>query len=83
MRAALAIVVACLAPLLFPVALASLLVLLAAVIVPPVGLLAGVIADALYYTPGVHLPYATFAGLLATGIGYVVHRFIKTRIMSA
>ncbi|MGE5540986.1 MAG: hypothetical protein ACM3TU_01735 [Bacillota bacterium] len=83
MRTALALLVAILSPLLFPAALAFLLVLGASVIVPPAGLLAGVIADGLYHVPSIPLPYATLAGSAASVIGYVVHRFIETRIMGA
>jgi hypothetical protein len=83
MRNAVAIILALAAPLLFPAALAVLIVLAASVIVPPVGLLAGVFMDALYWTPSVSVPYATIIGLFMSIIGYVVHQFIKTRIMSA
>lgn len=82
MRKALAIALALLSPLLFPAALAALVILVAAVIVPPVGILAGVLADALYRTPDMP-PYATAFGAAASGAGYLMHRFIKTRIMGA
>lgn len=51
---------------------------------PPAGLLIGVFTDTLYWTPGASfMPYFTFAGALSFGIGLLVHRFIKTRIMDA
>jgi hypothetical protein len=77
----LAVVLALLSPLLFPAALAAILVLFAAIVLPPLGILAGVLTDALYYTPGVSFPYATVTGAGISVIGYLVHQFIKTRIM--
>lgn len=82
MRKALAIILALLSPLLFPALLALVVVFVASVVVPPVGILSGILADALYRAPGMP-PYATLLGALATASGYVMHRFIKTRIMGA
>lgn len=82
MRKAVAIALALLSPLLFPAALAAIIIFAASVIVPPVGILAGVLADALYRTP--HMPpYATAFGAFASAAGYLMHRFIKTRIIGA
>jgi hypothetical protein len=81
-RACVAVVLALAAPILFPAALALIIVALASVVVPPVGLLAGVLADGLYATPVVGVPYATLVGLALSVLGYAVHRFIKTRIMA-
>lgn len=77
----LAILLAVLSPLLFPAVLATLLVFFAAIVLPPLGLLAGVLTDALYYTPGAPFPYATLIGAGISVAGYAVHQFIKTRIM--
>lgn len=82
MRTALAILLALVSPVLFPAAFAAVIVLIASLFVPPVGLLAGALTDALYYTPSVSIPYATLAGLCVSVLGYVVHQFIKTRIIS-
>jgi hypothetical protein len=83
MKEFIAFIIALAAPLLFPGSLTFVLVAIASVIVPPVGLLAGVLSDALYYVPSVGIPYATLIGLALTLGGYVVRQFIKTRIMSA
>ncbi|MDB5195355.1 MAG: hypothetical protein JWO84_539 [Parcubacteria group bacterium] len=82
MRTTLAIILALVSPLVFPAALTLVVVLIASVLVPPVGLLAGVLTDALYWTPSVSVPYATIAGLCASVLGYAVHQFIKTRIIT-
>jgi hypothetical protein len=79
-RAVVAVVLALLAPLFFPAALTVAVVLIASLVVPPVGVLAGVLTDALYRTPDVP-PYATLVGLAFTIGGFIVHRFVKTRIM--
>ena len=83
MNKATAIILALVAPFIFPTVLTGVIVLLAAVVVPPVGILAGVLIDVLYYTPAVSLPYGTLTGAVLTGVGYVMHQFIKTRIISA
>ncbi len=81
MRTAIAIILALSAPLMFPAAAAFSIVCIASVFVPPLGLLVGVLTDALYYTPSVSIPYATLVGLLVSLLGYAVHHIIKTRIM--
>lgn len=83
MKEVLAIVIALASPLLFPWPLTLALVAVASVILPPLGILAGILTDALYYTPPVSIPYASLIGLLLSVLGYFVHRFIKTRIMTA
>lgn len=76
-------VLAVLSPLLFPVYLAVLIVTLVSLLIPPIALVAGMLADALYYVPGhVFVPYASIAGLLASLIAVFVHDFIKARIIS-
>jgi hypothetical protein len=81
MSRTLAVLLALAAPLLLPAALAAVVVFIAAVVVPPLGLVAGVLTDALYYTPAVSFPYATVIGAGITVVAYLVHQFIKTRIM--
>ncbi len=81
-RTGTAIALALGSPFFFPAPLSAAIVLVASVIVPPVGLLAGILTDALYRAPGM-LPYATLAGALASVLGYVVQRIIKTRIIGA
>ena len=76
-----AILAALAGPFMFPAVFSVLVVFCASIVLPPLGLLAGVIADALYYTPSVHVPYATLLGLLITVLGFFVQQFIKTRIM--
>ena len=81
MSRTIAIITALLAPLLLPSFFAAFLVFIAAVILPPLGLVAGVLTDTLYYTPAVSFPYATVIGAGISVVAYIVHQFIKTRIM--
>ncbi len=83
MRKVVAVLLGLSAPLLFPAAFALGVVVITSVIVPPIGLLAGMLTDALYYTPSVSIPYATIIGLVISVLGYFVQRFLKTRIMTA
>ncbi|MDB5189606.1 MAG: hypothetical protein JWL82_563 [Parcubacteria group bacterium] len=76
-----ALVAAFLAPLLFPTVLAGIVVFIASVAVPPLGIVIGILTDALY-KPASSFPYATLLGAVFSGLGYVMHRFIKTRIIS-
>lgn len=57
----------------------------AALALPPAGILLGLFADAFYWSsgPGFSLPMFSIAGLVASGIAFLVHRFVKTRIMDA
>ncbi len=79
----LAVVVAFASPLLFPAVLSFAFVFLAAIVVPPLGIVVGVFSDVLYYTPGSGLPLGIIIGTGSSLIAFVVHRFIKTRIMGA
>lgn len=81
MTKAFALIVALLSPLLFPTVIVVILVAGAALILPPVGLIAGVLTDSLYHTPGQSAPLGTLIGGAITLIAYGVHRFVKTRIM--
>ena len=65
MTRALAIAVALVSPFLFPIALTLPLVFVAGILVPPVGLVAGIMTDLLYKTSSVPFPYATFVGAAA------------------
>lgn len=72
--------VAIISPILFPWLLATFIGIIAALFVPPIAIMLGIMFDLLYYTGGV--PYFSIAGLVVAGIAFVVHRFIKTRIIS-
>lgn len=76
----LAVIATFLAPFFFPIFFSAFIILVAAVIVPPLALFGGLLLDALYMSPH-GFPYATLVGLLGTVIAYVVHDFLKTRIM--
>ncbi len=57
-------------------------ILVAALFLPPTGLLLGVIADLIYYSPGAApVPYFTLCGIGCFVLALLVHRFVKTRIM--
>ncbi len=75
---------ALLSPLLFPYPFALLLSFLAGLVLPPVPLITGLIADVLYFTPGVAaFPAATVAGLFMSVATFFIQRFLKARIISA
>lgn len=82
MNRALAVVIALVSPFLFPSVVTFLVVLVAACIEPLVGVVAGILTDLLYATPGMHFPYATVLGGVLSLIGLFVQQFVKTRIMS-
>ncbi len=68
--------------LMLPWTFTVFLALLAVIVEPLVPLAVGLLADALYYTPGVHAaPLYTILGLLVTPIAFLVHRSIKTSII--
>lgn len=51
-------------------------------IVPPLGLALGIVADFLYFVPGATVvPYFSLFGLLSFVMALLVHRFVKTRII--
>ena len=65
-----------------PWLVAAAMLLVVAVMVPVAGLLLGVIADVVYYSPGsAFMPYFTLFGIIATIFSLLVQRFVKTRIM--
>ena len=67
-------------PFVLPWYVAFIIVGIAALYVPPVAIVAGLIYDFMYYTTGI--PYFTVFGCVLAGVAYLVHRFIKTRIIS-
>jgi hypothetical protein len=72
---------ALLAPFFFPWYVALLLGILAAFFFPPIVALTGLLLDVLYFN-GHGWPYFTILGILCAGVTYLVHQFVKTRIMS-
>lgn len=66
----------------FPWQVALVAILAASLMVPPAGLLLGLIADLVYYSPGAaFMPYFTLYGIFSFALSLLVHRFVKTRIM--
>ncbi|HWH06967.1 MAG TPA: hypothetical protein VNU47_00335 [Candidatus Paceibacterota bacterium] len=75
------VVLALLAPFLFPWQLTLLLALIASYFVPGVALVVGALMEALYGTFGI--PYALILGVLGFIGALFVQRFVKARIMGA
>ncbi len=76
------IVLALIALFILPWQVAVLAILGAALLTPLSGAALGVIADIVYYTPGAaFMPYFSLFGLFATVAGFLVQRFVKTRII--
>lgn len=72
------------APFLFPWPLAALLAFSAAFVLPLYGILAGVLIDILYYTPGgASWPIVTVLSVVGAVLSILMHRFVKARIMGA
>lgn len=68
----------------FPWPLTVFFVCIAALVVPPLALLFGVLFDILYYVPGAFpVPLYTILGLVGFIIALLVHSFVKARIMGA
>lgn len=66
----------------FPWQVALVAILAASLVVPPAGLLLGLVGDLVYYSPGVAFaPYFTLFGIGSFALSLLVHRFVKTRIM--
>ena len=65
---------------LFPWPLTVFLMFLAGLIFPPLALLAGILADILYY-PGSGLLKGTLTGLFVCVLTYAVRHLYRTRIM--
>lgn len=68
--------------LLFPKLLFAGLVIMAAIVFPPAGILYGVLADALYYAPGAAtVPHGIIYGTAASLAGFLIGRFFATRVV--
>ncbi|KND52048.1 MAG: hypothetical protein ABA06_02170 [Parcubacteria bacterium C7867-001] len=80
MRASL-IFLALLSPFIFPSPLSGALSFAAALVYPPVALVVGLIADALYY-PGSGYPLATLIGVAIALVAFFMRGFAKARIMA-
>jgi hypothetical protein len=65
---------------LLPWPLTLVLIFFAGLVFPPVALLFGLLADALYY-PGTGMLWGSAAGLILAVVSWVVRHFVKTRIM--
>ena len=66
----------------FPWQVTLLSTIVASVFVPPIAVCVGILADVLYgnnITPY----FGTLLGLVLSCLGFFVHQFLKTRIMSA
>ncbi len=65
----------------WPIALIGMLG--ASLLVPVAGLGLGIVADLLYFTPGAaFMPLMTLYGAAISGAALLVHRFVKTRIIT-
>ncbi|MBU2103940.1 hypothetical protein KKD81_00995 [Patescibacteria group bacterium] len=77
-----ALVLSVLSLFIFPHSVSAVLILASALLLPFSGLALGLIAEALYFSPGAHfLPVWALFGALATSAALLVHRFVKTRII--
>lgn len=66
----------------FPWQVSLVAIFLAALSLPPAGLMLGLLADVVYFVPGAaFVPYFSLLGLVASVLAALVHRFVKTRIM--
>ena len=55
----------------------------ASLLIPVAGLGLGIVADLLYFTPGTaFVPLMTLYGAGISGVALLVHRFVKTRIIT-
>jgi hypothetical protein len=67
----------------FPWQVTLAAMLAASFLVPPAGFALGIICDLVYYQPGAALfPYISLYGAFCTLAALLVHRFVKTRIIS-
>ena len=79
---AMASLIALISLFIFPWQVALVAIVGASLLVPPAGLMLGLIADLVYYTPGAAFaPYFTLFGIFSFAASLLVHRFVKTRIM--
>ena len=80
MTRAVFIVLAAASTLLFPWQYGAVLIFIAALYVPLVGVSLGVIYDALYYAHGAGWPIATIAGVVGSIAAFFIARFVRSRI---
>lgn len=67
--------------LMFPAPFFMLLAVVASIAFPPAGILYGILADALYFTPGTAaVPSGIIYGTAATLAGFLIARFFATRV---
>jgi hypothetical protein len=74
------IILACMAPFLFPSVISACLAFSAALIFPPLAIVLGILTD-LLYQPAHYWPMASLVGLLLCVVAVMVRSFVKTRIM--
>lgn len=74
------IVLACIAPFIFPSILTAFLAFAAALIFPPIAVALGILTD-LLYDPAGYWPVATITGILLCALAALVRAFVKARIM--
>lgn len=74
------IILACVAPFVFPSIITAALAFSAALIFPPLAIVLGMLTD-LLYEPGNYWPLASIVGVLLCILAVVVRSFVKTRIM--
>ncbi|HVW71712.1 MAG TPA: hypothetical protein VHB93_01010 [Candidatus Paceibacterota bacterium] len=74
------IVLAAVSVLLFPWPYAIVLIFLASLYVPLIGISLGVIYDALYWAHGVGWPVATLAGAAGSIAAFFLARFLRSRL---
>ena len=78
-----AILLAFISLFIFPWPVTALLMLGAGLLLPFSALALGIIADLVYFVPGgAFMPYFTVLGLVFFMISLLVHRFVKTRIIT-
>jgi len=67
----------------FPWQVSVLAIVVASFFVPPAGIALGLIGDLVYYTPGAAFaPYFSLFGIASFALSLLVHRFVKTRMIS-
>ena len=74
------IILACIAPFIFPSIITALLAFAAALIFPPLAIALGILTD-LLYQPANYWPMASTIGIFFCVLAVLVRSFVKTRIM--
>jgi hypothetical protein len=76
------VLLAILAPYIFPWPYTLVLSIVASLFFPPTAIIVGALMDFLYYLPHAgSVPIFTIFGVLISTMAYFVHQFLKTRIM--